>query len=559
VAVAAPAAPPACALLPDVAAAPAPSPAGTGEGAFSTLLAAVSQAETAVAGARLLGAVAPELAPGSPDPIVDDRARDDRRDGNDVVDVAALALAFLAVVPAPRPDVATSRPPGGQSDDTSATVAASATPPVRPLPLESTLPPGTGPVNAEPAVAGTAAASALASAMDSIAAPPSPVPGGTRQDVPGGAVPGGAGQDAPGGAEQDAPAEVATQERPQPAGPQPTLEPGVPAVRADAPRPDSTADVPRRVAAGERGRPGGRETVTSSDANPRTLDRRHADQGQPSIDDAAPELDALRRPAPDARMIRATRPERLTDTTPPERLADALANRLADVDVLSSRSAPETRAVGSVGSSGESASLAAIPSTSADDGGTAGAPTGDHPREREASRPRAEDGPEAIVAASASADTPPARAAAPSTGSDHAARSASSLAEQVAERVRTLDRPGRHELTVRLDPPDLGSLRIEARLDGNRLALRLVAEGERARDALEQALPRLRDSLSQHGIVATRLDVDLGNGAASHQSPREGAWAPAPTPAPPAPAREIRRVAALGEREPNIEGVDLWA
>ena len=45
------------------------------------------------------------------------------------------------------------------------------------------------------------------------------------------------------------------------------------------------------------------------------------------------------------------------------------------------------------------------------------------------------------------------------------------VVEQITTRLRDVSSPGRHELSVRLDPPELGAVQIDARLDGSRLHL----------------------------------------------------------------------------------------
>jgi flagellar hook-length control protein FliK len=82
--------------------------------------------------------------------------------------------------------------------------------------------------------------------------------------------------------------------------------------------------------------------------------------------------------------------------------------------------------------------------------------------------------------------------------------------EQVAERVGLAHREGREEVSFRLDPPELGAVRIQAVLEGQRLTLHIRTEHEAARAALEQSMPQLKESLSQQGIVAGRVTIELG-------------------------------------------------
>jgi hypothetical protein len=161
--------------------------------------------------------------------------------------------------------------------------------------------------------------------------------------------------------------------------------------------------------------------------------------------------------------------------------------------------------------------------------------------------------------------------AAPIQGSALAPREADALAEssrpepvrdpidQIATRLRDVRGPGRHEISVRLDPPELGAVRIDARLDGARLSLSIVAEHAPTGELLADALPRLRETLSQQGFVPANVTVHLGFEAAGRQftrddaptftAPRDGELAPS------SPA--IRLPAARAAT--TSDGLDVWA
>ena len=131
------------------------------------------------------------------------------------------------------------------------------------------------------------------------------------------------------------------------------------------------------------------------------------------------------------------------------------------------------------------------------------------------------------------------------------------VVEQVAERVVLLRREGHGEIALRLDPPDLGAVRIEAVMEGGKLRLEIRAEAESARQALESALPRLRESLAQQGIVADQVSVHLGLDSA----PRDftgGQSAPTTRPpsSPTAPPRLVAPVAHPATV--RADGVDVW-
>jgi hypothetical protein len=131
--------------------------------------------------------------------------------------------------------------------------------------------------------------------------------------------------------------------------------------------------------------------------------------------------------------------------------------------------------------------------------------------------------------------------------------------EQVVGRIGLIRREGRHEISLDLEPADLGAVRIEAVLEGRRLTLEIHAELHRSRDILEQALPQLRESLSQHGIVPDRVTVHVGLDASTGESADRGFAAfrrpalPGSLPAASGAAGSVSR-----SRQPSPEGFDFW-
>jgi hypothetical protein len=104
------------------------------------------------------------------------------------------------------------------------------------------------------------------------------------------------------------------------------------------------------------------------------------------------------------------------------------------------------------------------------------------------------------------------------------------VVDQITQRVLLISRDGRHEVSMRLEPPELGALRIDAVLTGGQLRLDIRTEGEPTRDLLEQALPRLREALSQHGITADRVTVQVGLDSGPREFSRHGGDAFRPMP-----------------------------
>jgi flagellar hook-length control protein FliK len=60
---------------------------------------------------------------------------------------------------------------------------------------------------------------------------------------------------------------------------------------------------------------------------------------------------------------------------------------------------------------------------------------------------------------------------------------------------------------LRLDPPELGSMRIRIALDNDATKVHFAVQTAVARDAVENAMPRLRELFQQAGINLQNVDV----------------------------------------------------
>ncbi len=63
-------------------------------------------------------------------------------------------------------------------------------------------------------------------------------------------------------------------------------------------------------------------------------------------------------------------------------------------------------------------------------------------------------------------------------------------------------------MTLRLDPPDLGVLRIEMRMQEQALTVRMEAQTMAGHDALRSRLSDLRSALEQHGVQVRQVEVE---------------------------------------------------
>src|SRR5205085_8604923 len=116
---------------------------------------------------------------------------------------------------------------------------------------------------------------------------------------------------------------------------------------------------------------------------------------------------------------------------------------------------------------------------------------------------------------------------------------ATRLLTRVARAVSTAqERDG--EVRLRLSPPELGSLRLDVKIQDGALVAHLQTETDAARTAILDNLPALRDRLADQGVRIERFDVDLmqHQGGGMPDQPGSRQQDPSPTPLRPAlPAR----------------------
>lgn len=63
-------------------------------------------------------------------------------------------------------------------------------------------------------------------------------------------------------------------------------------------------------------------------------------------------------------------------------------------------------------------------------------------------------------------------------------------------------------MTIRLDPPQLGQVRVAIAIQGTTVSASLLAGTNEARALLEGSLDQLRNALAEHGLTVERLSVD---------------------------------------------------
>ncbi|HUX36423.1 MAG TPA: flagellar hook-length control protein FliK [Rectinemataceae bacterium] len=77
-------------------------------------------------------------------------------------------------------------------------------------------------------------------------------------------------------------------------------------------------------------------------------------------------------------------------------------------------------------------------------------------------------------------------------------------------------------IRMRLNPPELGHVKIELHLADNNISGKIVVESDAARSAFEKGLASLHDAFRSGGFESAKLEVQVGGGNAQGQGARNG-------------------------------------
>jgi flagellar hook-length control protein FliK len=77
----------------------------------------------------------------------------------------------------------------------------------------------------------------------------------------------------------------------------------------------------------------------------------------------------------------------------------------------------------------------------------------------------------------------------------------------MSSRVVWMAREGIQEASLKLNPANLGPVEVKLNMHNDQANVLFIAQNAATRDALEQALPRLRESFEENGIQLADADV----------------------------------------------------
>lgn len=90
--------------------------------------------------------------------------------------------------------------------------------------------------------------------------------------------------------------------------------------------------------------------------------------------------------------------------------------------------------------------------------------------------------------------------------------------DQVAERVQMMMSKNLKHVDIRLDPPELGRMQIRMSLNNDSATVHFTVQNQQTRDMVDQAMPRLREMLSQQGIQLADTSVQQQGQQQRHAS-----------------------------------------
>lgn len=108
-------------------------------------------------------------------------------------------------------------------------------------------------------------------------------------------------------------------------------------------------------------------------------------------------------------------------------------------------------------------------------------------------------------------------------GSASANDTAAAIRDQISQSVQTSIQQGQREITVHLNPPDLGRVSIKFSEQGKELTGLLEVTNSQTRAEIRQAIPEIIRSLEESGISIKRLEVTLSDSSGKSDLSRQSA------------------------------------
>ncbi|OOF18339.1 hypothetical protein BZG79_03410 [Salinivibrio sp. MA427] len=88
----------------------------------------------------------------------------------------------------------------------------------------------------------------------------------------------------------------------------------------------------------------------------------------------------------------------------------------------------------------------------------------------------------------------------------------------LTERINIMLSKNLKQVDIRLDPPELGRMQIKLGMNNDQATVHITVANQQARDAVEQAMPRLRDMLQQQGLQLAQGSVQQQDSGAQQMA-----------------------------------------
>jgi flagellar hook-length control protein FliK len=95
---------------------------------------------------------------------------------------------------------------------------------------------------------------------------------------------------------------------------------------------------------------------------------------------------------------------------------------------------------------------------------------------------------------------------------------ASRVIDQITSKMTF--RPGQNEIQIRLEPPSLGTVRMNVSTSGDSVRTVIVTENQAVKQVVENSLSQLRDSMNGQGLKVDSFTVLVGGNP--HQAFQQG-------------------------------------
>lgn len=97
--------------------------------------------------------------------------------------------------------------------------------------------------------------------------------------------------------------------------------------------------------------------------------------------------------------------------------------------------------------------------------------------------------------------------------------------QQVKDRLVQHDvKPGNQQITLTLSPENLGELKMNLNLQGQKLSVEIITENRTVRDAIVLHTAALKESLARQNITMESFDVTTGGKGSGNQGQNQNAW-----------------------------------